>query len=103
MIFGKKGKPAEVSVELKIVGFMAGEYMNIIGRITVPDDCSLAALLKKARSSGAIPRALYSILASPPAVISVLINGEAMPPRDRGGVRLHSGDSVSFFSASTGG
>jgi hypothetical protein len=103
MIFGRKRKSAEVSVELKIIGFIAGEYMNVIGHVSVPDDCSLGSLLKHARSSGAITRGLYRHLASLPAVISVLINGEPLQLRDRGGVRLHGGDSVSFFSASTGG
>ncbi|MBP7737034.1 MAG: MoaD/ThiS family protein [Spirochaetes bacterium] len=103
MLFVKGRKPADISVELKVVGFMAGEYTSIIGHVPVPDECSLGGLLKKARSSGTITAALYRLLASAPAGVSVLVNGEPLPPRRRGGVRLHGGDSVSFFSASTGG
>ena len=103
MIFIKRSTSADVPVELKIVGFMGGEYMNIIGRVNVPEGCSLELVLKRASSSGSIPRSLYRFLARPPAFISVLINGEPLPAMKRSSARIHGGDSVSFFTATTGG
>jgi hypothetical protein len=103
MIFGKKRKSAGISVELKIVGFMSGEYVSIIEQVPVTDGCSLPGLLKKARSAGLVPGALYHSLVSLPAGISVLINGEPVSPQARGTALLHNGDSISFFSASAGG
>jgi hypothetical protein len=103
MIFGKKRAPDEISVELKILGFIQGEYVSVIGHVSAPDNSSLSALLKKARSAGMIPGALYRRLASLPPEISVLINGEPLDRKSRGAARAHNGDSISFFSASAGG
>ncbi|MBN2161049.1 MAG: MoaD/ThiS family protein [Spirochaetes bacterium] len=103
MIFGNKRDSAEISVELKIFGFIDGEYLSVIGHLSAPDNSTLAGLLKRARLAGMITGALCRRLASTPPDISVLINGEPLDPMSRRAVRIHAGDSVSFFSASRGG
>lgn len=101
MIFGRKNP--DISIELKIIGFMGGEYVNIIGRVSVPDESPLSVLLKRARAGGMVPDALSRRLRSLPPEISVLVNGDPLPPRSRSAARLRDGDSVSFFAASSGG
>jgi hypothetical protein len=94
---------ARVTVELKVLGFFAGDYVNIITPVTVDDGAPVAELLSAARAARVLPKHLYSHLRRTRKSYGVMLNGETLSAGGRRKLRLRGGDSISFFSALSGG
>jgi sulfur carrier protein ThiS len=103
--FGKREKPgsADMTVELKVIGLMAGRYVNTIVEVFVPAGSSVKDLLKKAKDSGKIEKDVYRFIKGLKTPLSLMINGQHVSESNRAAVRLADGDKVTVFTALSGG
>ncbi|TAL39309.1 MAG: hypothetical protein EPN93_01875 [Spirochaetes bacterium] len=98
-----KDPPAEIEVEMKIIGFIAGEYVSVVTRVTMAEGDSPAALLCSSRDAGIISPSLYTQIHHNRKWFVMQRNGEVLPPKDFTRAKLTQSDSVLFFSIVTGG
>ena len=101
-LFNQHSLP-QIEVELKIIGFFLDEYVNVVTRITIRSDSSLADIVRAAYDMGIVSMRLSSYLNTNLRELSVLLNGEAF---SSGGFRrtcLQNSDSVLIFSPLSGG
>ncbi len=103
MILFRKKPRARITVELKIIGFFLGEYVNVVAKLAMDEGCSPSRMLREAREEGLISPALHAHLRRHRRAFSFQRNGELLPPGSYRRARLAAGDSLLVFSALSGG
>ena len=103
--FGRRKEPgsAGMTVELKVIGLMAGRYVNVIADVPVPAGSSVRDLIRKAKDSGDIEKDVYRFIKGLKTPLSLMINGRHVSGSKRPSVRLADGDKVTVFTALSGG
>jgi thiamine biosynthesis protein ThiS len=100
--FLPKTSQPRISVELKIIGFFYGEYINILDKVTIDQGCSPSDLLRASRKSGLVSPDLYKHLRNIKKYV-IQCNGEVIPTENVSKTSLVDGDSILIFSFVAGG
>jgi len=97
-LFGSKNT---ITVEIKVMGFLGGEYLSVVTEAAIPEGSGVKRLLKELVDLKRLGKSAYNALKSLKPPITVMINGES--PKNGKSAILNQGDSVSVFTPISGG
>ena len=100
-IFGAK-KP-EVTVRLKVAGFMDGRIVTAEFPLAVPEGASLKEVFKLADKSGKLPARAMKIFLSLPRPPTVLHNGRNLDVPAELRATIAAGDEIAVMTPFAGG